>query len=117
MNNCEFYAYIPNAFDNIINDYINIKQAKIYGISTPDFSSSNIESQINTMTQKLLYGTMLCDKDGEKDSSCYYPKTLKKLKQTLQSVAKLIEKSSTIDYEKIYKDAQSAKSQENCNRM
>ena len=105
MNNCKFYKYIPDIFNEIINDYVNIKQANILGVENPDFSKTKLEKQANNLVKKRFFNRMLCDTEWEKDSMCYYPKTMKKVKTFIQQSAKLINKSKVINYKQIYKDS------------
>jgi hypothetical protein len=36
MNGCNYAEHLPKMFDEIMNDFFNIKQANLYGVKTTD---------------------------------------------------------------------------------
>lgn len=112
MNHCDLYKYIPKLFNETINDYVNIKQANILWVQNPNFNEGEgmkVEDQANDLMKERFYGQMLCDINGEKDSKCDYPKTMKHVKEYIRKSAKLIKQAKVINYNKIILDATAEK--------
>jgi len=113
---CDFENVWLRIFDRIINDYVNIKQADVYGLKTKKYGDSKKSSksaQANEFLKKYFYDTMFCDPDGEKDSECHYPKTEREMKKYLRKAEKLFRDVKLVDYEKLFED--SLKYPQECN--
>jgi len=75
MNNeCDLATNLPNLFNAIIADYVNMKQSNIYGL-TLDVKEDSIEPQINAFSSGYFYGIQACAKEGR-----MYPKTCSMMK-------------------------------------
>ncbi len=112
MNNCDLPKYLSKDFNQIINDYINIKQANILWVESPHFNENKgikLEDQANDLMKLRFYDELLCDSNWEKDGACNYPKTMEIIKWYIRQSAKLIKKSKVVAYDQIVWDAKDPK--------
>jgi len=108
LNNCNMGNYAPQIFNEIANEFFVVKQADVYGLSTDKMTEeewATDDQQANAFTQRELYGEFLCDKEGKKDNECYYPKTLRKVKNYQNKVKKLFKKLKIVNYSAIFADS------------
>ena len=94
MNGCNLYEHLPKIFNEILNDYFNIWQSRIYGIKwlQDDFDpalSANEFSNHNFLLQ-------ICD-----SSNNYYNTSCKYLKNYMKDARNLLTKTKVIDVKKM----------------
>ena len=95
MNGCDFYRHLPKMFNEIINDYFNIGQSRIYWIKWfqgrfDSKSAANEFSEENFLIR-------ICDPEN-KD---YYNTSCKYLSNYLNKANKLLRKTKVIDTKKL----------------
>ncbi len=94
---CDLARNIPKLFDGIINDYINMKQPNIYGLTQEFISDSDIEYQINQFSSWYFDGLQLCGTDTPR-----YPKTCKMMKSTFKDVRKALNDVSILNVSGVF---------------
>lgn len=76
MNNeCDLATNLPNLFNAIIADYVNMKQSNIYGLTLNVEDEPGMEHQINVFSSGYFDGIQACAKEGR-----MYPKTCSMMK-------------------------------------
>jgi hypothetical protein len=95
MNGCDFSIHLPNIFDEIINDYFNINQARLYGVDwlTDDFDT---EVYVNNFSNKHFNGLDICNPDSK-----FYKKSCGYLKDYMKNARNLLTKTKVIDVIKL----------------
>lgn len=98
MNGCDFSQQLPKMFDEIINDYFNIKQADLYWV---DILSDGItsEDRANNFSRANFVWLELCDPESE-----YYGDTCKYLTNYMKDVKKLLTKTKVVDVKRLSKN-------------
>lgn len=85
MNNeCDLATNLPNLFNAIISDYVNMKQSNIYGL-TLEVKDDNVEGQINAFSSGYFDGIQACAKEGR-----MYPKTCSMMKWYIKNARNLL---------------------------
>lgn len=101
MNGCDYSKQLPKLFDEIINDYFDVKQSDLYGVDTLKEEETN-EDMANNFSKANFVGLEICDPDSD-----YYGKTCKTLKNYMWDVKNLLKSTNVIDVSKLieWKDA------------
>ncbi|MEI7557801.1 MAG: hypothetical protein WCJ45_03030 [bacterium] len=82
QNDCDLAINIPMLLNGIINDYVNMKQPNIYGMTkNPDGDPQKIIQQANVFSSGYFDGIEIC---GSTDPS--YPKTCNMVKSFIRNV-------------------------------
>lgn len=109
MISCNFSTHFPDIFQRLINDYVNIKQADVYGLKTKkywEWDKTSLDDQANAFLQDRFFGIKFCDKEWEIDGECRYPKSLREMKSYLRKAEKLYNEVEIVDYDQIFEDFQ-----------
>jgi len=81
-NDCDLSVNIPNLFNGIINDYVNMKQPNLYGfIAEFDWDDEQMKDQINIFSSWYFDGVQICGKNETR-----YPKTCKMMQWYMKNV-------------------------------
>lgn len=80
-NDCNLAIYIPKLFNDIMNDYVNMKQVHLYGLSANFKNDADIVQQINTFTSGYFAGIQVCETTPRS-----YPKTCSMMKWYIKNV-------------------------------
>lgn len=99
LNNCNIPKQFSKIFKIIINDYINIKQSSMYGITKKIDNSDDIEKLANNFWNKHFF-IEICN---SKKTWITYSKSCNIVKSYIQSASAMIKNLKIIDNEKIYK--------------
>ncbi len=91
-NDCDLSVNIPKLFNEIMNDYVNMKQPNIYGMTKNFTTDSDIISQINLFSSGYFDGLEIC---GNKDPR--YPKTCKMMQSTIKNVRNALSDVSVLN--------------------
>lgn len=84
-NDCNLAFYIPKLFNDIMNDYVNMKQVNLYGFSANFQSDSDIVGQINTFSSGYFAGIQVCETTPRS-----YPKTCSMMKWYIKNVRNIL---------------------------
>ncbi|HRX64155.1 MAG TPA: hypothetical protein P5060_03570 [Candidatus Absconditabacterales bacterium] len=95
MNACDLSKHLPKIFDQIANDYFNIKQADLYGVDSVSQGVKN-EDLANNFSKHYFVGLEMCDPDDD-----YYDQTCRDLKNYMQGAKKLLKKTKVINFEEL----------------
>lgn len=97
MNWCNLSEHLPNMFDEIINDYFNIKQADLYWVDvlSADF---NAEESANKFSAHNFEKLNICN-----SSTPYYEDSCKYLQNYMKDARNLLKKTKVINVEKLIK--------------
>jgi len=109
MVSCDLSTHIPDIFQRLINDYVNIKQADVYWLKTKKYwedDKTSLDDQANAFLQDRFFGTKFCDTEWEVDGECRYPKSLRQMKSYLRKSEKLYNEVEIVDYDQIFNDFQ-----------
>jgi len=66
---CNLAKHIPNLFDDIMTDYVNIKQANLYGLIGKFDTEDDMKAQINIFSQ-ANYSMDLCETEKKYTATC-----------------------------------------------
>ena len=70
-SNCNLAKEIPNLYNMIIADYVNMKQSNIYGLSRNASTDDEIEKQVNLFSSGFFGGIHICEtSDRSYDKTC-----------------------------------------------
>ncbi len=94
-NSCNVSKYLPQLFDMLINDYVNLKQASMYNALRPATSDDEIYTLINGYFFPYFL-TNICW-----DPAHPYPKTCRTLKSYLHQSRSLLSEVKIFDVKKI----------------
>ena len=83
-NECDLATTVPQLFNDIITDYVNMKQANIYGLAWLAENDANIEGQINDFSQ-TNFGINICEKKDR-----LYPETCRAMKSYFKNARNLL---------------------------
>ena len=95
MNGCNYAEQLPKMFDEIMNDFFNVKQADLYGVDSLDESKTN-EQMANNFSKKNFAWLNICDSNNE-----YYESTCRYLKSYMSDVKNLLKTTAIIDIKKL----------------
>lgn len=97
MNWCNLSEHLPKMFDEIINDYFNIKQADLYGVDvlSEDFDA---EEFANKFSAHHFVWLSICNSE-----SLYYKNSCKYLKNYMKDARNLLKKTKVINIQKLAK--------------
>lgn len=95
MNWCDFSKHLPKIFNEIISDYFNVIQAKVYGIDW--FQSRFKPAEFANKFSEKNYLIDICNPDNKK----YYKETCTYLSNYMKQANKLLTKTKIIDVKKI----------------
>lgn len=95
MNGCDLAIHLPNIFNEIINDYFNIGQARIYGIKwlEDDFDAT---ISANEFSKYHFVWLNICD-----SKSKFYEKSCKYLKNYMKDARNLLTKTKILNTKKM----------------
>lgn len=96
------YLYVDDLFNNIINEYFNIKQANIYGLVTDKVDTMKWEDQANQFSRLHFDGIEICN--SADTNKLYAKKTCKYMTQYLKSAKKMFEKLNIINTTTLFAD-------------
>lgn len=96
-NDCNLSVNIPKLFNDIMNDYVNMKQPNIYGMTKNFKTDSDIVSQINLFSSGYFDRLEIC---GNKDPR--YPKTCKMMQSTIKNVRNALSDVSILNASGIF---------------
>jgi hypothetical protein len=68
-NDCNIPAVTSQLFTNIVSDYVNMKQANLYGVVGVFTGEADMENQINIFSDNH-FGLSLCDPTQRYPSTC-----------------------------------------------
>ena len=94
-NDCDIATLVPNLFDDIIMDYVNMKQANFYGLIWNFTGDAWMESQINTFSHAYFGNDVdICEpKDPRYPSTCHVMKWYLKNARNLLSDVRIFNAS------------------------
>ncbi len=95
MNWCDFPKHLPKMFNEIINDYFNIWQARIYGIKWFQEKINPIISANEFSDENFLI--KICDPSNKQ----YYTKSCKYLSNYMKKANQLLIKTKVVDVKKL----------------
>lgn len=95
------YLYVHDIFNNVVNEYFNIKQAHIYGLETAKDDKKSIEAQANEFSSWYFLWMQICSNDNPTYS---YKKTCNYLKQYMRSVKPMVNWLNILSIDKMYED-------------
>lgn len=84
-NDCDLATHIPKLFNSLMNDYVNMKQVNLYGLSENFEVDSDIEEQINTFSSGYFAGIQVCETTPRS-----YPKTCSMMKWYIKNVRNIL---------------------------
>ncbi len=84
-NDCDLATNIPNLFNAIITDYVNMKQTNVYGLAWNFTTNQEMEDQINLFSSGYFNGIQIC-----KTTDRAYPKTCAMMKWYLKNARNLL---------------------------
>lgn len=84
-NDCNLATTIPKLFNAIMNDYVNMKQPNLYGLSANFQTDPDIISQINIFSSGYFDGIQVCE-----TSPRAYPKTCSMMKWYIKNVRNVL---------------------------
>lgn len=93
MNDCRLHNHIPELFNEILADYFNIWQSKIYGIDIME-DVTNLDSLANTFSNKY-FGMQICWVKPWYSKSCVH------LKNYMKQANNLLKKTKVLDVKKL----------------
>ena len=92
MNGCDFSTFLPDLFNDILNDYSNIKEASLYGATSGSFDKATLSTLATTFASTYFTSVVnLCGPDTR------YPQTCSLMKNYIQQGAKTFS-NTTIFY-------------------
>lgn len=100
MNDCDIPSQFSKIFKIIINEYTNIKQSSMYGITEKIDGSSKIEEFANKFGKNHFF-TEICN---SKKTWINYSKSCNIVKSYIQSSSRLLDNLTIIDKEELYKE-------------
>ena len=83
-NDCDLSKNIPKLLNGIINDYINFKQAGLYGLVIDYKSESDLEAIVNGYST-IYFGIDLCSNNEHP-----YDKTCRMMKSYVKNVRSVL---------------------------
>lgn len=92
--NCDLSQHIPNLYNMIITDYVNMKQSHIYGISRNARTDEEIEKQANLFSSNFFGGLKICE-----TSDRSYDKTCRTMKSYIKNTYNLLSDVRVFDSE------------------
>lgn len=95
MNWCDFSRHLPTIFNEIISDYFNVGQAKVYGI---DWVYSKFDA--TKFANKFSSGNFLINVCDPKNKE-YYQETCRYLSDYMKQANRLLTKTKIINVKKI----------------
>ena len=101
MRNCDLLKVIPRMFDEIIEEYISLKHAKIYGLQTDKEELMSEEKQANAFSEKW-FSVKFCDLNGWE---CLYSESMKRMKNYLKQAKRLLRSVKYVSYDNILADS------------
>lgn len=84
-NDCDLSKNLSTLFNAIISDYVNMKQANIYGLRLNFWEEKDIEHQLNLFSSGYFDGLQVCAKDNRT-----YPKTCAMMKWYFKNARNLL---------------------------
>jgi len=86
-NDCNLSKNIPNLFNGIMNDYVNIKQSNLYGLIADYTDDNGLETQVNTYSQAYFRVDVCNNNLHPYDATCRMMKSsIKAAKNILSDV-------------------------------
>ncbi|MFA7298718.1 MAG: hypothetical protein WC010_03680 [Candidatus Absconditabacterales bacterium] len=82
-NDCDLSNFVPKLFDDIIIDYVSMKQANFYGLIGNFTTDPDMEKQLNIFS-KAYFDRDICDKASR------YPSTCRTMKGYLKNARNLL---------------------------
>ena len=99
MNGCNYAEHLPKMFDEIMNDFFNIKHADLYGVDSinDDITSEMVankfaNNKITWLWMPWTYEKSICNPDND-----YYGDTCKYLTNYMKNVKNLLNSTKIID--------------------
>lgn len=92
-NDCKLSKTVPNLFNDIINDYVNMKQATLYGLTRDFKDDTEIESMINDVYSMPYFGIEICDKNVQNP----YTKTCRMMKSYIKNARNILSEVRILD--------------------
>ncbi len=103
MNGCNYAEHLPKMFDEIMNDFFNIKQADLYGVDkinedvpAEDLANNFSKKNFQGLTSQKWLEQWICDPNSE-----YYGGVCKYLKNYMKDVRNLLNKTNVINILKL----------------
>ena len=84
-NDCDLATNVPNLFNGIMNDYVNMKQADLYALSSDSKDDPDWTHQINVFSSNYFDGVEIC---GTRDPR--YPQTCKIMQWYIKNVRNIL---------------------------
>ncbi len=84
-NECDLATNLPKLFNDIISDYVNMKQTNIYGLIWNFETEQDIEDQVNIFSSGYFDGIEFCKKTDRT-----YPKTCSMVKWYVKNARNLL---------------------------
>jgi len=94
-NDCDLASNVPMLFNSIMEDYINIKQAGLYGYLAHYTSDDELHTMINEYSTEY-FGINICD-----NTTHPYDKTCRMVKSYIQSLQNIMTEVRIFDVKKI----------------
>lgn len=85
QNDCDLSTNIPKLFNAIMNDYVNMKQPNLYGLSADFQTDPDIIRQVNLFSSGYFNGIQVCE-----TSSRDYSKTCSMMKWYIRNIRNIL---------------------------
>ena len=96
--NCDLATQIPNLYNMIVADYVNMKQSNIYGLSRNASEDDDIEKQVNLFS-RAYFGIEICEtSDRSYDKTCRTMKSYIKNSRNLLSDVSVFSATVLLDF-------------------
>jgi len=86
MDQCNLSKYISKLFTTIINEYVNLKQPSLYGVTVADKTDADLELQANDFSSEYFSGLQICDDSTQR----LYPQTCRIMKGYIKHAGDLL---------------------------
>ncbi|MCX6824490.1 MAG: hypothetical protein NT085_05195 [candidate division SR1 bacterium] len=84
-NDCDLSVNIPNLFNSIMNDYVNMKQPNLYGMIAESDKDDDMKNQINIFSSGYFDGVQICGANETR-----YPTTCKMMQGYIKNVRNVL---------------------------
>jgi len=101
MSYCKIEKHFPKALNQILNDYVNIKQSTIYWLVITGGTDDIIKNQADLFSSKYFNWLEIC----KENTTRKYPQTCKTLQKYINNMKKLLNKIEILNVGAIQNDA------------
>ena len=100
-NDCQIQKHFPRILNQILNDYVNIKQSTIYGAVISWDTDQIIQSQANLFSSKYFNWLEICNENNPRK----YPETCRTLVKYIRNVKKILNDVELLNVGEIQNDS------------